>query len=58
MARAPRSSIIDHMPDPDVAAVDLEPEEEQRFDVHEWFEDYLAREHDDIVGDLVGVPLS
>jgi hypothetical protein len=35
-----------------------EPTEAQCFDVHEWLLGYLAREHDEVVQELVGVPFS
>lgn len=58
MAPAPARRIIRGMSDPDIASVDQEPDDELKFDVHEWFEAYLAEEHAEIAGELVGVPLS
>jgi hypothetical protein len=46
------------MPDPDDETGDQERDDELQFDVHEWFEAYLAQEHTEIAGELVGVPLS
>ena len=46
------------MPDPDLIPAAEEPDEEQRFDVHEWFEAYLAQEHAEVAEELVGVPLN
>ena len=58
MAPAAARGIIGEMPDPDIASVEEEPDDELKFDVHEWFEVYLAEEHAEIAGELVGVPLN
>jgi hypothetical protein len=42
----------------EVETDDEEPVEASRFDVHEWFESYLAQTHDELADELVGVPLS
>jgi hypothetical protein len=57
MRRAAARATLVHMPDPDVATIEEEPDDEPRFDVHEWFEAYLAQEPD-VVEALVGVPLN
>jgi hypothetical protein len=58
MARAWRRANIAGMPDPDSADLDQEPDDESRFDVHEWFETYRAEEHAELAGELVGVPFN